>query len=961
MTKRDTIKRTRNWNMRWRNFNLGKKLMISLLGCSLAPLGIVAYISYDTAEKSMTEISEFGSTALSRAGTNQLMAMRDIKQEQISQYFAECQGDLGVLVRTASVLRHRTRDALESVQSGKAKAIEALAQQWFIDIKAQQDRSICTKGMKTYQAYLESGEKSPEFQRYASIIKGFVETTGYYDFFIVDSDGHCVYTAAQEADYNTNLLTGPYKDSGLGKAVRRAQESGEIVIQDFEPYASSNGEPAAFMAAPILSGGESIGVVAIQISLERIQDIVADRTGLGATGESYLIGRLDGATSYRSNRVIKEAKVGDPKSGSGIDLALSGESGTRSKIGSTGNSEYEAYTPVSISGLEWALITSVSIEEVLVPHVASDSKDYFGHYIEDYGYYDLFLLNPDGYCFYTVCREADYQTNLVDGKYAGSNLGKTVRQCLETKQFAFADFTPYAPSDGEPAAFIAQPVMRGNDVELVIALQLSDKAINSMMAVGSDKQQMLDAYLIGPNGYMRSNSILNPSRYSIAASFAEGNKVNTDATKGAMSGGTDAKVITDYLGNSVLSAWTPLDVFGTKWALICEVHEAVAMADVEQMNETTAAATTTLITWIGSLGAIAAILVTLIAVGITRGIVGPLRKGVQFAEMVAKGDLTQQVDIDQEDEVGVLAKALNGMAKDLQTTMRDMSNNAGTLSGASTELSATATELAGGAEETTAQSATVASAAEEMSTNMNNMSASTEQMTGNVKTVASAVEEMTASISEIAKNAEQASTVANDAAQLVDVSNTNIGQLGTAADEIGKVIETIQDIAEQTNLLALNATIEAARAGDAGKGFAVVATEVKELAKQTADATEDIRGRIEGIQSSTGKAVESTGQISNVIQQVNDISRTIASAVEEQSVTTKEIARNITQTSDAAALVSTGVAESASASQEITRNIAGVDQAARQTSQGASQTQTASGELSKMAEQIQSLVGQFKV
>jgi len=203
--------------------------------------------------------------------------------------------------------------------------------------------------------------------------------------------------------------------------------------------------------------------------------------------------------------------------------------------------------------------------------------------------------------------------------------------------------------------------------------------------------------------------------------------------------------------------------------------------------------------------------------------------------------------------------------------------------------------------------------------------------------------------------------VADNAAQLVSTSNSQIGELGGAADEIGKVIEVIQDIAEQTNLLALNATIEAARAGDAGKGFAVVATEVKELAKQTASATEDIRKRIKGIQGSSGRAVKSIGDISDVVKQVNELSRMIASVVEEQSITTKEIARNMVQSSNAAQMVSRGVAESATATQEITRNIVGVDQAARQSAQGAAQTQTTSRELSTVAEQLQGLVGQFKV
>ena len=214
---------------------------------------------------------------------------------------------------------------------------------------------------------------------------------------------------------------------------------------------------------------------------------------------------------------------------------------------------------------------------------------------------------------------------------------------------------------------------------------------------------------------------------------------------------------------------------------------------------------------------------------------------------------------------------------------------------------------------------TVAVAAEEMSANMNSVAASTEQMSANVRVVASAVEELTSSIAEVARSAKQAANVAGTAAGLAGDGNAKITEFGAAAGEIGKVIEVIQDIAEQTSLLALNATIEAARAGDAGKGFAVVATEVKELAKQTAAATEDIRRRIEGIQTSTSQAVRSIGEITEVIKKVNEVSRTIASAVEEQSITTREIAKNVAETSTAAQTVARGVAESASVTREIAR------------------------------------------
>ncbi len=352
---------------------------------------------------------------------------------------------------------------------------------------------------------------------------------------------------------------------------------------------------------------------------------------------------------------------------------------------------------------------------------------------------------------------------------------------------------------------------------------------------------------------------------------------------------------------------------------------------------------------------------SLFAFCITRGIVGPLLKSVAFAETVAGGDLTHQVDINQNDEIGVLARALNGMADSLRKTMQNLASNAETLGGSSSELTATATQLASGAEATTEQSASVAAAAEEMSANMGSMANSTEAMSSNVKTVAAAVEEMTATVGEIAKSAEQAAGVAEQASGLARTSNENIGQLGSAADEIGKVIETIQDIAEQTNLLALNATIEAARAGDAGKGFAVVATEVKELAKQTAEATEDIRQRIEGIQNSTGIAVSSIGQISDVIDKVNEVSRTIAAAVEEQSITTREIAQNIARTATAAETVSSGVGQSADAAKEITNNITSVDQGARQASKDAAQTQEAGVELSRLSNDLKSLVGKFTI
>ncbi|HVJ81971.1 MAG TPA: methyl-accepting chemotaxis protein, partial [Planctomycetia bacterium] len=224
--------------------------------------------------------------------------------------------------------------------------------------------------------------------------------------------------------------------------------------------------------------------------------------------------------------------------------------------------------------------------------------------------------------------------------------------------------------------------------------------------------------------------------------------------------------------------------------------------------------------------------------------------------------------------------------------------------------------------------------------------AAAEEVSGNVSTVAAGAEQMGASIKEIAKNAAEAAKVGSAAVRVAETTNDTIGKLGESSAEIGNVVKVITSIAQQTNLLALNATIEAARAGEAGKGFAVVANEVKELAKQTAKATEDIGHKIETIQSDTAGAVRAIGEIGRIIGQINDIQNAIAGAVEEQTATTGEINRNIS--------------EAARGSEEIARNVAGVAVAAQGATEGAADTQRASGELSRLAESLQSLVSRFK-
>ncbi|TWT84180.1 Methyl-accepting chemotaxis protein 4 [Planctomycetes bacterium CA13] len=326
-----------------------------------------------------------------------------------------------------------------------------------------------------------------------------------------------------------------------------------------------------------------------------------------------------------------------------------------------------------------------------------------------------------------------------------------------------------------------------------------------------------------------------------------------------------------------------------------------------------------------------------------------------------RGDLTRRVSVATCDEIGEMASSFNLFMEHLQGIIGKITENSHLVAAASNQLTTTSMELSDGARTTTNRSAMVSASASDMSQEMNGIATSAEQMSMNVRAVAATMEQVTSSIDDIARNAEQSSSVTGNATALAASSQETIGQLHTAADEIGRVIEVIQDIAEQTNLLALNATIEAARAGEAGKGFAVVASEVKALAKQTTDSTNDIRTRIEYIQESTGKAVISISEISDVIEQVSSVSNKIASAVEEQNVATKDISRSVQETSCAVATVSKSVHRTAMSTGEITKNISEVDSSARDTAAGAEQTRQAGTELAQLSDVLKGLTEMFRV
>ncbi|CAN2040527.1 methyl-accepting chemotaxis protein [Candidatus Magnetomoraceae bacterium gMMP-15] len=782
---------------------------------------------------------------------------------------------------------------------------------------------------------------------FGTVFIKFIEEYGYDDLYLIDKDGYIVYTAAKKYDLGENVLKGELKNTPISRAFQKGLK--EPSLEDFAPYPPSDNQYYAFLAAPVIVRNELLGAVALSLSPESLNAIVQKSEGMGQTGETYLIGKQGNKVAFRSNVLRtgeknKLYKIGYEISTSYIEMAIAGKSGGDVFIDSLGDMNIVSYAPLNISELTWGIISKIHLEEAIAPKLKGENEDYFTKYIKQYGYNELYLIHPEGKIFYTVRRRADYNTNLISGKYSNSNLSKLFTKVLSTHKFSIIDFASYAPEDNKPTAFMAQPVINNEKVELIVALQLPLKAINNIMQQREGMGKTGETYLVGQDKLMRSDSSLDTD-HTVASSFADPSKgsVKTEASLEALAGKSGQKISMNYMGNSVLTAYAPVKVGDTTWALIAEIDENEAFEAVAGLR---------IIVVIIIISAI--IVIFAIAFWLSKGITKPVTKTVQVMKELNKGNLQVRVEINRNDELGQMAQAIDAFANNLEDEVVAAFDRL-----ASGDLTFTAKGVIREGLEKTNYSLNkmlmaVQNAAQYIKSGTDQLSASNQLLSAGASQQASSLEEIASSLEEIgsqtktnADSAANANKLATEATEVADQGNSQMNKMVEAMTDINesaknivKIIKTIDGIASQTNLLSLNAAVEAARAGKYGKGFAVVAEEVRNLAGQTAKAAKE-----------TAKLIEDS------IQKVNNGTE----IADKTSVSLKHIVLSTTQVAELVNDIAVASHEQSQGISQVNISLNQIENVTQQNVASAEESADTAKELESQANKLRQMLGRFRI
>jgi len=927
--------------------NLSKlkhKLMATFLVLALVPLLTYALLSINRA-----------SSALEQQAFSQLETLRSLKASQIEGFFSSRQNDMGVLIDLVDVMRQEAVRKLQAVQSIKRGQLEAYLKNTQTAVGSLKGDPNMQQAMGAFIRAVKKDGGEPggklwnnEYYRYGKRIATLMEDNNWQDVLLVDSKGLIIYSDAYDDDMGMNLHDSAFTDTAFGQVFTQVKNGVRqfVYMSDMQPYTVTDGNPAAFVMTQIFSGNDKhLGYIAVKLSLQQINKILHLREGMGETGEGYLVGpdlhlRSDSLLDPKQRTVKASFANNITVSTYAVNDALAGNSGADVIIGSRGTPVLSVWDSIKVNDkLRWAMLSEIDVAEAFSPKDASGVY-FYQKYAKQYGYHDLYLINPDGYVFYTVGQGEDLNSNLLTGVYRDSSLGTLTRKVLETKRYAIADMAPYAAINNAAVSFLAQPVLNSRgDVVMLVALRLSVASINNIMQQREGVGETSEAYLVGADHRMRSDSVLAPELHSVKASFHandETSLIDTRAVNAALAGETGTLMVRDYRDVSVLSAYAPVVLGDFTWALLAEIDEAEAFAAITELR------------WLSTL-IIALSVGAIIIVGtwMARSISDPIESLAAAAEEISEGHLTIDIPVTHGGEVGALQQAMVLMVTRLRDTVTHISQSSRRQASAADELSSITKTTTQNVQHQSQQTDQMVVAINEMSLTVRDVSETTALA---ATAAADALDQVNANSQAVLETSESIGALAGGMERTMQLMD----ELKLGSQEIGGILGVIKSIAEQTNLLALNAAIEAARAGDQGRGFAVVADEVRSLAQSTQTSASEIESMITKLQAGAVSSASAT-------QASEEQARAIVTRANEVSKSLTDTAEAVNRITDMSLQIAAAAEEQSTVVDGVSRNIEEISGVSQQTRDGAERIAKASAELTQLSTELNAQVQGFQV